>query len=502
MKNNIIVDLDKDTNKTVGDLLEELNVSEGILEKAIKKIPEWYHIIGASPTHQRFILESKRICKGFTKLYPVSAGLYQVIVDQYNDSKDLVSIPEIQKRFRLPNNKLHQFMKNFKGDLHDYLGSNIFLNQKYYYLQARKVKSFVDKFFKWILGKYASQSAVLLNEETNELDTFYSLEEVQAGNSKKARILGFYKSSTGKTEAICGFYNQTIKYLPTLHRSTVGLESPGFIKYDSSVRPVYFSFDLKDVMNRDFRNYFNLLVFALKHKPVSILYSGDKFRIITGNFEIDMSKFQPQDYESKTKQGLIRRSYGNLQEKEVQEFLNKNQIKDKFWRCFTSPMNKNNRDAIYNNLYKDEMIPQKFLEFLQKNEVEKVDYVKESKNKIIIGSKYYPVTFWVPASFRKLIQRLGVSSGLPLQFFLENLVNQMVQIGQYPSKDAMLEDINNFMGSWNDDIYSYLNNWQKRAGGDDTLEIFSNIDKILKGRKHEQSGDLEDDLNFDDGLGE
>lgn len=437
------------------------------VRKAISNIPDWLNIVGNGPNRQKYIVEVRKITEHhYAEYLPINQDLYNLVIKQFEESKDLVSLKDVQKSNRLPNT-VYKFVDQFKSNgIHDYLGSNIFLMNKHktigsrahqtYYLPSRKIKGFVDDFFKWLLSNSAKTTARLINKETGELDDFYTLEEVQAGNSKKARILGFNKSISGKTEAICGFYNNHIEFLPELQRSTQGLTSPSFNKYDArKYRPVFFAFDLKDVMNRKMRNYFNLFVASLRQKHVSIFFSGEKYRVTVENYNIYMNELRPNSSQSKTMQGRTRRNYGNLSTEDVTAFLQ-------------------------DNVLEDELV-----NFLKENVVEDTSHItvsKRDKNKIIVGSNYYPVTWWVPRSTKNILKKIGTDSGLPPQFILDFEIESWLAMTDFDNEDELLEALNNMVGKWNRETSNYISNWQKKYHTKDVQETFEKIDDVLKGR--------------------
>lgn len=465
------------------------------VKKAISNVPAWLNIVGNGPNRQKYVAEVNRITKAhFAKQLPIRSDLYDLIIKQYEESKDLINLKDVQKDNRLPNT-VYKFVDQFKSNgIHDYLGSNIFLMTKHnsvsskrhqtYYLPSRKVKGFVDDFFKWLLSNYAKTEARMINKETGELDDFYSLEEVQAGNSMKARILGFYKSFTGKTEAICGFYNNNIEFLSELQRSTPGLVSPDFKKYDSKKdRPVFFAFNLTDLMDRQMRNYFNLFVASLRQKPVSIHFSGDKYRVTVKNYIIDMTEFKPNALQSKTMQGRIRRSYGNLSTEETAKFLRQNMLQDELNDFIEEDCNNKKTQKLLTD--RDDMTQEDFAEFLKANVVEGTSHItisKNDKNKITVGSNYYPVTWWVPKSTKNILDRIGIESGLPPQFMLDFVIETWLAMTEFSSEDELLENLNNLMGKWNREMNNYISNWQKKYHTKDVSETFEKIDDVLKGR--------------------
>lgn len=484
-----------------------INITNQRVKKAISNIDDWLNIIGNGPSRRKYAIEAKHFLNHYSMYGTIEPDLYDLVIKQFKESNDLINLKEVQKSNRLPN-VVYTFVDNYKsGGIHDYLGSNIFLMTKHtanyakehqtYYLPSRKVKGFVDEFFKWLLSNYAKPEARMLNKETGEMDDFYTLEEVQAGNSKKARILGFYKSITGKTEAICGFYNNHIQFLPELQRSTSGMVNPDFKKYDAkSDRPVFFAFDLKDVMNRQKRNYFNLFVSSLRQKPVSIFYSGEKYRIIVKNYVIDMTKFRPNSSQSKTMQGKTRRSYGNLSTDDTVEFLRQNVLEDKLGDFIESNCNTERARQLLGK--PENMTEEEFVDFLKENIVKNTSYVivsKKDKNKITIGSNYYPVTWWVPKSTQNILNNLGIKSGLPPQFMLDFGIESWLSVSDYDNIDQLLENLNNMMGKWNSEMSNYISNWQKKLHAKDVNETFEKIDGVLKGRLKINSDDDYDGYN-------
>lgn len=218
----------KQKAKSLNDLLDELNIlasnfgkpelTDKRLSSAIAKLPNYFEVVGLDSTNGSLILEAKRLLRKFSLLKPISNDLYQVIIDQYKSTEDLIPLSKIVDSNRLPRKKVQLFVRKFKsGQLSDYLGINIFLSLKATYIPQRKVNAFVEDFFDWILGNYASFSAIVKNGENNRRERFFAFEEVKQGKSEKGRILGFYETADGTTSAIVGFYNGKIAYMDSLN---------------------------------------------------------------------------------------------------------------------------------------------------------------------------------------------------------------------------------------------------------------------------------------------
>ena len=254
---------------------KELGIRSVTLERAIKKIPDHLHSIGIDLHLEP---EAKRVSRRYSPYTDISKDLYDYIINQYNSTKDFISTTDIQREYNFPKKLLSNYLSHHKLDSKDgvaeYLGSNIFLRSNYNYIQKRKVKAFVRHFFVWLLSNHASTSAELVNTEFGFKDTFYTLEEIKYGNSKKGRILGFAKSGSEKIEAIVGFYNGEIKFLPELQRNPEGMSSPDFKKYDYETMPIQFNFSLEDILDKSNREVLNILVAGHSNGPRKTIWGG------------------------------------------------------------------------------------------------------------------------------------------------------------------------------------------------------------------------------------
>lgn len=267
--------MNNETKIQLVDVEKELGIRSATLERAIKKIPDHLHSIGVDLHLEP---EAKKVSRRYSSYIEISKDLYNYIITQFNSTKDFVSTTEIQKKYNFPKKLLSNYLSHHKLDSKDgvaeYLGSNIFLRSNFNYIQKRKVKAFVKHFFIWLLSNHASTSAELFNTEYGFKDTFYTLEEIKYGNSKKGRILGFSKSGSNKIEAIVGFYNGEIKFLPELQRNPEGMTSPDFKKYDYETMPIQFSFSLEDILDKNNREVLNILVAGHSHGPRKAILGG------------------------------------------------------------------------------------------------------------------------------------------------------------------------------------------------------------------------------------
>lgn len=481
---------DKHETQTIGSLLQKLNsmaaelgerkITDSMLHRAINKLPNWFEIRGVNHKNEKLVVEAKKIGRFYSDMFPISSDLYNQILEQYRATRDLISVPEIVKEENLPERKVREFIRLYKNEtLADYLGVNIFLNSRYAYVPARKEKGFIDGFFKWMLGEFATFEGRLLNLDTNLYENFYVFEEIKAGNSKKGRILGFYKESSSKICAICGFYDGRMKYLSALKRSSSQNVSPKFTKYKSKDRPVVLSFNRLEVMDRHLRNYFNVLLVAWRFQPVKIIYGGDKYRVLTKSFGVSIKEIMPNTLETKNQQRLKRRNYGNLTKEEIKSFLNDHVVKD----------------------YPDQKkVISNFKEFLS-NHTPNPDYISEYDDTLEVSSNTYPVIFWVSKKTKESFERLGVSAGLPPQFLLEFWLENWSHLDQELTDDQLLDKLNMMMGYWMGTTEKYLQDWRKIWHTSNDIETLKKVNGVLKGRinppksdkKSKKSNDYDDE---------
>lgn len=266
--------------KNIGMLANKLDISLVSLEHAIKKIHNLLEIKGKSKKDIKISCEVNKICTKFSELYPISDALENLICDQYQSTSDLVSLPTIIEEYDLPDQQLYKFVRKEKSNtLIDYLGYNIFLNDKQKYIARRKIKGFLKEFFIFLLSHYASTSGYVLNKNLNIYEEFFAPEEVQVGNSRKGRILGFYKNKDHQQEAIVGFYNGEISFQKQLKKFSINSISLNFKATQSSQRPIIFSFSLDELLSKDHRFYINMLIESRRNHPFKILYGGGVRRL-------------------------------------------------------------------------------------------------------------------------------------------------------------------------------------------------------------------------------
>lgn len=476
--------------KDVNFLMKELHMTREELKTAFLKLPNYIEVMGA---RNGLRTEIEMVNRYFSTTSILSDQLYALVVKQYKAMKNLVSVTQIEKENRLNVSKVNQFIKELSENnkWSDLDSQNIFKHTNYKYVQNRKVKGFVDQFFDWMLGNGAKFQYRLLNKETNELDDFFALEEIQAGNSKKGRILGFDRAMNGNIEAICGFYNGTIKFMPVLQRSCQGLKSPEFDKFDQFKRPVYFSFSRTELMDRRLRTQFNLLVACLSLRPVKVQYGGQKMRVVTTNFEFKLDDFQPKDFQSKTKQGLLRRQFGNINPDTFQNYLSKHITTSDIYKFFYQHTHKEGADIDSDK----EGYMQDYVSLKRSNG-------SKQKDKIVVSSDTYPTCFWVPKEVKQQLDKIGIAAGLPPEFILEYWLKYLGDLKDGISEKEVVKSLNNEIIKTNQTITAMIDHWCQLLNTDNRLEAMKEIDGIIKGRRKPKDDILEDDDYFDDGLGE
>ncbi|MDE7056300.1 MAG: hypothetical protein K2O64_03540 [Lactobacillus sp.] len=272
------------TEKTLihlNSISKKLGLTDLQMKNALFKIPAWLHTIGTNDNLLKISGEVNRIRrdsrkgKYFDPQMLISSRLADLLEKEFNSIKDYVSLKEVQQTHNLPKSKLKQYvMLKKKDSIADFLGTNIFLKSCNSYIRRRRVNAFVNSFFIWLLGNNAKTSYKIMNEELGVMDTFYSLEEVRYRNSKKGRILGFYKSAKNKVEAIVGFYSGEIKFLDKLKRNPEFLKTPAYRKLKSTENPIIYSFDLKEILDKSNRLYLNLILRAYKNAPLEVIWGG------------------------------------------------------------------------------------------------------------------------------------------------------------------------------------------------------------------------------------
>lgn len=269
------VDTKKISKKQLINIQEELKLDQRQLETALKKIPQWLHAVGVNKNLEKIMVEVIRLTRRYSPYNEVSPRLEKLLKQEFEATKDFVSVESIRAENHLPKNKMTKFMlENKKDSIADFLGVNIFLDSNQSYIRKRKIKAFVNRFFVWLLSNNAAMIGIVVNEEYGILDKFYCLEEIKVGNSKKGRILGFYKNDEGVNCAIVGFYNGQIKFLKAVRRSQEGLVAPKFKQYDYKTPPVTFNFTLETVLDKNNRTLFNLLLRGKENAATKVIWGG------------------------------------------------------------------------------------------------------------------------------------------------------------------------------------------------------------------------------------
>lgn len=420
------------------DVEEELNVRPDTLELALIKSVDLIHSIGLNLNLEP---ELKRLTRRYSSYNAISDELFKFLKHQKETVSDFVSTADIQKDNQFNKKYFAKFISLKKLDsrrgISDFLGFNIFLQKNKKYIQKRKVKSFIRSFTLWLLSNHSDSSAWLYNEFTEFKDSFYTLEEVVLGNSKKGRVLGFSKFGDGQVKAIVLLYSGNFIFLDSLTRS---LNSDiSFEKLDSDKLPINFSFDVASIGNRDNRKLFNILVKVLNNVGVKFNWSGSRVIVETNLRILDLEKVGVSEEMPKSKINLLRKTFGSYDLFEVKDFIHQYLLKPAF--CF------------------------------------------ERKGKIYFSTTVKKLTLWVEPEFKKKFGKLGISAGISSSIIFE----QMLSVYENASVDYFgdfdfIDALNELYVNWQDNINDAFAEWKRILNTKNSDETIEKITGILNGR--------------------
>ena len=138
------VDAKKISKKQLITIQEELKLDQRQLETAVKKIPQWLHAVGVNKNLEKIMIEVIRLTRRYSPYNEVSPRLEKLLKQEFEATKDFVSVESIRAENHLPKNKMTKFMlENKKDSIADFLGVNIFLDSNQSYIRKRKIKAFV-----------------------------------------------------------------------------------------------------------------------------------------------------------------------------------------------------------------------------------------------------------------------------------------------------------------------------------------------------------------------
>lgn len=267
---------------SIEDLANELEIKFAVLSHAVKKVADWFDIKGTSHKQIKVKKEALQIKnrKNLPGSITLSKPLAEIVRSEFKEKDDYISLLSLSKENNLPYMQLKQFVHREKEEnLVDFLGMNIFLNSKYYYIPLRRKLDVLRSFFIYLLNNHSSSQAIegsLINTDNDKKDTFNILEEIIVDRTKQGRILGFFKNADRENAAIVGFYDGTLKLETHVRRLISTDKRPWFKKYDSrTMQPVSLRFSLNDILSRENREKFNVLVEYLRNSPVKVWGGGN-----------------------------------------------------------------------------------------------------------------------------------------------------------------------------------------------------------------------------------
>ena len=416
------------------DVENKLNVRPETLERALNKALSVIHTVGNDVALES---EIKRLIRRYSSYNNISDELFDFLVRQKNSVSDYVSISDIQKEYCFNKHFLSEFvsLKKFKSKngIVDYLGSNVFLNSNQKYVQKRKTKSFIRSFVLWLLSNHSFVKANLEDVEFGFKSEFNTLEEVYFDNSKKGRILGFSKFDDGKIKAIVALYSGEFIFSHKLKRTIDYVE---FDDLDDDDRPIVFNLPIKVLINRDYRQLFNIMVIGLSNNGVRFTWSGTRILLETNLTVINLNCYDEVGL-SKAKIKQLNNNFGKVDEHKISEFFNKYLLKSAY--CYSK------------------------------------------QKRIFFNSKLKKLNFWVAPDIARKFEKIGISANLSPSVVFEQLISTYSLLNS-DDETEFLNKLNEIYLNWSNDINNAFIEWQRVLNTNNTDETIDKISGILQGR--------------------
>ena len=416
------------------DVENKLNVRPETLERALNKALSVIHLVGNDVGLEP---EIKRLIRRYSSYNKISDDLYKFLIKQKASVSEFVSIADIQKKYCFNRHFLNDFvsLNKFKSKhgIVDYLGFNIFLHSNKKYIYKRKKKAFVKSFVLLLLSNHSLSKANLENVEFGFKSEFNTLEEVYFDNSKKGRILGFSKFDDGKIKAIVALYSGEFIFSHKLKRSIDYVE---FGDLDDDDRPIVFNLPLKALINRNYRQLFNIMVIGLNNYGVRFTWSGTRILLETNLTVINLNCYDEVGL-SKAKIKQLNNNFGKVDEHKISEFFNKYLLKSAY--CYSK------------------------------------------QKRIFFNSKLKKLNFWVASDIARKFEKVGISANLSPSVVFEQLISTY-SLFNSDDETEFLNKLNEIYLNWSNDINNAFIEWQRVLNTNNTDETIDKISGILQGR--------------------
>lgn len=241
------------TDLRIADLAKKIGCDYTKLQAPIKRLKSRDIGVELNPE------EVDSLIKYFSKDKLVSKSIYQFVLEQYKQSKELISLTEIAKENLLNDKEFHQFLDIIdKNERYDFLVPNIFPKTKNDTVKRTKVDDLVSLFLKKKISENTIVSAFVptfdptTKKTSKELIKINLLEGVRTATWKQGQVCGFYKRKPGEILPIVVLYNgkinvvDAVKYDPKT-RNGYNLKE----RKQGQKQPVVWSFRINDLIDYD-----------------------------------------------------------------------------------------------------------------------------------------------------------------------------------------------------------------------------------------------------------
>lgn len=110
-------------------------------------------------------------------------------------------------------------------------------------------------------------------------------------------------------------------------------------------------------------------------------------------------------------------------------------------------------------------------------------FILKDKVWLQLGSKDYPLTYWVDSSTYIKLSKMGQKAELPKEVLLHLHLGLGKSLLDLNSEIEFIDYLDDFFANQNELLKNYLPKWKKVLKTSDTFSTLEAIDKILKGRR-------------------
>ena len=266
-------------------------------------------------------------------IYPISDAIKEVLIDQYNELQNLVSLREVAREHYVKERAIISFIKGTLGGMKKalvagYFQYNIFLKSGEPEVNRHNADKLMNVFFTDLAGR--SRLTKSFQKVNGKMMSFNLLEEVKDEHSSRGHIIGFAKDINQRITPIVAYSKKNvIVFMPKINK-VKGNEflSPSQI-LDENRPPIEFMINLSEIqggISKIENSALNVLIHALNNRPFSInsLRQRDNliFIITTNSFRLNLDEYYPQQDELKQDQRVKRDLFGEISGAQMVEFLN------------------------------------------------------------------------------------------------------------------------------------------------------------------------------------